>query len=96
MNRGAPSGTNTGATNPPVSKKKKDAAEQHIYPALTVSPCDNLAYTRNMGIIQDILTKNRPSYEKCPILSSKLVQTGAKLGFRLGKVLVHCAVNFRC
>jgi len=41
MNRGAPSGTNTGATGPPVSKKKKDAAEKYTYPVLTVSHCDN-------------------------------------------------------
>ena len=64
MNYSAPSGTNTGATDPLVSKKKKDTAEKHAYPTLKIPPCDNLAYTRNMKVIQDELAKNRPSYEK--------------------------------
>jgi len=64
MNRGAPSGANTTATDPPVSKKKKDATEKHTYPALEIPTCDDIAYTRNMGVIREELTKNKPSYEK--------------------------------
>jgi len=61
LNRGAPSRANTTATHPPVSKKKKDATEKH---ALKIPTCDDIAYTRNMGVIQEELTKNKPSYEK--------------------------------
>jgi len=63
MNRGTPSGNNTSATDLPASKKKKDTAEKHVYPALMIPPCDNLTYSRNMEAIKAEMAKNRPSYE---------------------------------
>ena len=93
MNRGAPSGTNTGATDPPVSKKKKDTAEKHAYPALKIPPCDNLAYTRNMRVIQDELAKNRPSYKK---MSQCYAPNLSKQASNCAFVWEHCAVNFHC